>query len=170
MKVLIISDIHGKLDNLQKVLSNNSFDLLLLLGDTLVGPFNQYKKVANLLNSYKGKIISVKGNCDNYYNGMLEYNNDETYLKVPIDEKVFFLTHGHLYNKYNLPATYYDVFVQGHTHVPLLEKLNDKIYLNPGSISLPRSNSLPSYAIYEDNKITILDINNNILKELSINK
>ena len=168
MKILIISDIHGKLDNLQKVLSNNSFDKLLLLGDTLVGPYTQYREVANLLNNYKDKIISVKGNCDNYYNELLEYNNDDIYLKIPIDKKILFITHGHVYNRNNLPDTYYDIFIQGHTHIPLLEKINDKIYLNPGSISLPRNNSLPSFAIYEDNTIKVLDIDNNKIKEVNL--
>ena len=168
MKVLIISDIHGNYNNLNKVLTNNTFDKLIILGDILVGPFPEYREVSNLLNIYKDKIIAVKGNCDNYYNGMLEFNNEDTYLKVPIDKKILFITHGHIYNRNNLPDTYYDIFVQGHTHVPLLEKVNDKIYLNPGSISLPRNNSLPSFAIYEDNTIKILDIDNNIIKEISI--
>ena len=168
MKVLIISDIHGNYNNLNKVLTNNTFDKLILLGDILVGPFPEYREVSNLLNIYKDKIIAVKGNCDNYYNGMLEFNNEDTYLKVPIDKKILFITHGHIYNRNNLPDTYYDIFVQGHTHVPLLEKVNDKIYLNPGSISLPRNNSLPSFAIYEDNTIKILDIDNNIIKEVNL--
>ena len=64
MKVLIISDIHGNYKNLNKVISNNEFDKLIILGDTLVGPFTEYKEVANLLNKYKDKIISVKGNCE----------------------------------------------------------------------------------------------------------
>lgn len=166
MKVLIISDIHGNYNNLNKVISNNSFDKLLLLGDILVGPFPEYREVANLLNKYKDKIIAVKGNCDNYYNGMLDFNNEEIFLKIPVDKRILFITHGHIYNRNNLPDTYYDIFIQGHTHVPLLEKVNDKIYLNPGSISLPRNNSLPSFAIYEDNTIKILDIDNNKIKEV----
>lgn len=169
MKVLIISDIHGNYKNLNKVISNNEFDKLIILGDTLVGPFTEYREVANLLNKYKDKIISVKGNCDIYYNELLEYDNDDLYIKIPMDKKILFITHGHIYNRNHLPSTYYDIFISGHTHIPVLEKTNDKIYLNPGSISLPRHNSLPSYAIYEDNIIKILDIENNIFKEISLN-
>ena len=41
MKYLIISDIHGSTLNLKKVLENESFDKLLLLGDILPhGPRN----------------------------------------------------------------------------------------------------------------------------------
>ena len=60
MKYLIISDIHGSTLNLKKVLENESFDKLLLLGDILPhGPRNDLpisynpKEVINILNPLK---------------------------------------------------------------------------------------------------------------------
>ena len=42
------------------------------------------------------------------------------------------------------------------------------IYVNVGSISLPRNNFNPTYAIYENKKITIYDIYNNIIDDIEI--
>ena len=43
-----------------------------------------------------------------------------------------------------------DVVMFGHTHVPYLEKTDDLILLNPGSISKPRQdNKIPTYTVME---------------------
>lgn len=45
----------------------------------------------------------------------------------------------------------YDVYVFGHTHVPFVKKIGDKLYLNPGSIgSSLDGNIKASYAILND--------------------
>jgi protein phosphatase len=42
-----------------------------------------------------------------------------------------------------------DVLLVGHTHVPFLRRIGDKILLNPGSIGQPRAGgSLASYAVW----------------------
>ena len=38
----------------------------------------------------------------------------------------------------------------GHTHVPKCEKRDGYIYMNPGSVSIPKENSAHSYMILED--------------------
>ena len=69
-----------------------------------------------------------------------------------IDEKNIFVTHGHTYNKEKLPPLKKgDILMHGHTHIPAWEKLNDdNYYLNPGSTSIPKANSLHSYMTYEN--------------------
>ena len=104
MKVLIVSDIHGNFDNMKKVIQNNSsFDKMLILGDILSG-YNRdgYNPIqlASFLNIYKDKIIAVRGNCD-FDSSELEFPVDKYYITVPIDDKLFLLTHGHRYNRYN---------------------------------------------------------------------
>ena len=164
MRILIISDIHGNYNNLVKVIENNKFDVIYLLGDILSYYGKDNDKIIKLLNAYKDIIVAVQGNND--YNRLnYEFELPE-YTKTAVDGKVFLLTHGHIYNKYNLPNTNYDVFISGHTHKSSLYIENNKLYLNPGSISLPRDNN-KSYAIYDNNKFYIYTIDNILLKEVT---
>ena len=72
MKYLILTDIHGSSKYLDLVLNKvNDFDWLIILGDILYhGPRNDLpneynpKKVIEILNNLKEKIIAVRGNCD----------------------------------------------------------------------------------------------------------
>ena len=96
MKILIVSDIHGNFDNMKKVLKDNpNFDCMFLVGDLLAGPeiegYNP-KKLANLLNGYKDKIIAVRGNCDYEYDiKLLNFDINKLYIKMTIDKKIFLM-------------------------------------------------------------------------------
>lgn len=172
MKVLIVSDIHGNFNNMKKVIEDNpSFDYLLLLGDILSGPYIEGydpEELANLLNHYKNKIIPVKGNCD-YDTELLNFSVDKLYITVPIDNKLCLMTHGHYYNRDNLPDIPFDVLLTGHTHVAILDKKGNKLYLNPGSITLPRKESIKSYIYYEDGTFMLKDLEKNkVIKTIVI--
>lgn len=164
MKVLIVSDIHGNFSSMKKVIEDNpSFDYLLLLGDILAGPYIEGynpEELANLLNQYKNKIITVKGNCD-YDTELLEFSVDKLYITVPIDNKLFLMTHGHYYNSSSLPDVPFDVLLTGHSHIPLLVKENNKLYVNPGSITLPRGDSVKSYIYYDNGSFMLKDLEKN---------
>ena len=74
-----------------------------------------------------------------------------------------FLSHGHVYNEESFPLQKDgDIFLQGHTHVPVAMKKTrgEKYYyhLNPGSISYPKEDSPHSYGILEDNSFTLYDV------------
>ena len=166
MKALIVSDIHGNFDNMKKVFENDpSFDHLLLIGDILDGPDREGynpEKLAELLNVYKDKIIAVKGNCDYEYDTrLLKFSVDKLYATISMDDKKFLMTHGHYYYRDHLPEVPYDILLTGHTHVPILERDNRKIIINPGSISLPRRGSTKSYVVYEDWVFSLKDLDNN---------
>ena len=168
MKVLIISDIHGSYKNLQEVLEKEiSFDVLVILGDILNGPVDRdsKEKTASLLNIFKDKIISVSGNNDGYLDELLEFDNSKYYNLINIDNRIWFLTHGHIYNRYNMPNINYDIYPQGHRHVPLMSKENNKLYLNPGSISLPRQGT-KTYMFYEDNIFYLKTIEGDIIQKI----
>ena len=164
MKTIIVSDIHGGYDNLLKMLENEKeFDLLLILGDILFGyGYGDYKGVASILNSINTKIIAVRGNCDNMHLDLLDFNYDNPYILTSIDNRLIFMTHGHLYNTHNIPTSNFDVYIQGHTHIPKMEIIDGKLYLNPGSLSFPRGMSKKSYIVYQNEVF--------YLKELDINK
>lgn len=74
------------------------------------------------------------------------------------------MTHGNEYNieknrKFNIKG----VLVYGHEHIPYIKKDKEMIYINVGSISLPKNDNKPTYMIYDNNKFTIYDIENNKL-------
>ena len=171
MKILIISDIHGDFNDLNKVITSNSFDKLFILGDVLSGPDGEgfdRNKVKEILKKYKNKISIVKGNCDSEEDINELGFTPEKYVEEEIDNMKFVLTHGHLFNYYNLPNVDFDVYIQGHTHMPVLVEMDGKYYINPGSISLPKGVYDKSYAIYENNKITIHEINGPKIMESKI--
>jgi putative phosphoesterase len=178
MKLLIASDIHGSYYYAKKLIDvyqNDKFDKILLLGDILYhGPRNDLpneynpKKVIELLNPLFKEIICVRGNCEAEVDQMvLDFDvlSDHTYFIC--DNTTFYMSHGHHeYPKLNSG----DVFLSGHTHLPLIEKLeNNVLHVNPGSISIPKCGFPSTYAIYENNKFTIYDFDNNILDSVKIN-
>jgi len=171
MKVLIISDIHGNYVMLNKIVESNSFDKLFILGDILEGPnTNEYNKeeVIKTINKYKDKISLVKGNCDTEEDILKLGFKIEKFIEEKIDNIKFVITHGHLFNYYNLPNVDFNIFIQGHTHIPVLVEMDGKYYVNPGSISIPKGMYDKTYAIYENNKITIYEISGNKIMDTKI--
>ena len=62
-----------------------------------------------------------------------------------------FVHHGHLYTQEKVIELTEKgaLIVSGHTHVPVLEYADERYFVNPGSISLPKENSVASYATVE---------------------
>ena len=172
MKILVLSDIHGDYESLEKVINNETFERLVVLGDLLPYSYdyesNLEGKILQLLSKYKNKLVLIKGNCDYFinYDGYSLYAHDE--ISLTFNNHVVTFTHGHLYNKGFLPKYHGDIFITGHSHVPMLYKENNVIYCNPGSIGKPRGGSSKGYLIFNDNKLILKDINKNIIKELNV--
>jgi len=180
MKYLFASDIHGSAYYCRKLMEcyrESKADKLILLGDFLYhGPRNplpkEYapKEVISLLNEKKADIVAVRGNCDGEVDQMvLEFPILSDY-SILMDEGVeFFLTHGHHYSPENLPPYRTGrIFVYGHTHIWKAEKQGELIIFNPGSVSIPKGGNPPTYGIYENRKLSIWDIENKRLAEISI--
>ncbi len=180
MKLFFLSDIHGSVYYTKKALEafeKEKADYLVILGDELYhGPRNPLpkgydpKEVAELLNEYKNKIIAVRGNCDSEVDQMmLEYPLMSDYNIIFYNKKRIFVTHGHIYNKVNLPnITDGDALIYGHTHIPLAEKKDGIYILNPGSISLPKQDNPNSYAVLEDDLFEIKDLDMKTFKSIKI--
>ena len=97
---------------------------------------------------------------------LLDFSLQEYYVTIPVDGKLFLLTHGHVYYENSFSNIDYDVYIQGHTHIPKMEIKNNKIYLNPGSITYPRGGSNRSYILYQDGVFYLKELNTNeIIKE-----
>ncbi|MGY0393821.1 phosphodiesterase [Fusobacterium sp.] len=178
MKLFIISDIHGSLYYLEKVMEifkKGDYDKLVILGDELYhGPRNPLPKdyspkdVIQILNGYKDKIIAVRGNCDSEVDQMvLDYPIMSDYALLYLGEKRVYITHGHIYNKENpLPMSEGDILLYGHFHIPMIEKIENRYFFNPGSISLPKNSSKNSFAILDEETFTIKDLDENIIMDI----
>jgi hypothetical protein len=70
------------------------------------------------------------------------------------------------------PLSSDDLFISGHTHVAKLIHLPEEpITLNPGSLSSPRDNSPPSYALLSSDEIVIKNLlDGSPLASLSLTK
>ena len=173
MKYLIASDIHGSAfycEQLLKAYEKEGADRLLLLGDILYhGPRNDLPKdyapktVITMLNNIKHEIICVRGNCDTEVDQMvLEFPIMAEYALISNGRRMLFATHGHKMNKDNLPMLKSgDILLNGHFHVPVCEEIGDYIYMNPGSVSIPKENSAHSYMTMEDNLFIWKDLEGN---------
>ena len=178
MKILIASDIHGDYNSALDVF--NAFDAekcdkILLLGDLLYhGPRNDLpdsyapKKVIELLNANKDKILAVRGNCDTEVDQMvLEFPILADYAYLSLDGLTVFATHGHHHNTDTPPALKRgDILLHGHTHVLKIEEFgNENTYINPGSAALPKNGNPRTYMVYENKKFTIKEFDKTVVLE-----
>ena len=159
MKFLVLTDIHGS-SKFLKLAIHKFEDLkcekMLLLGDILYhGPRNDLpleynpKEVISILNSYKDKILCIKGNCD--------AEVDEMVLEFPLFPEAVIklknntvtLTHGHHLDELEFEG--YALY--GHTHV---NKVEDKV-INIGSLSIPKDTH-HTYAVIDNDTLTSFDL------------
>jgi len=170
MKIMIASDIHGSAfycAQLLEAMKRENPDKLLLLGDILYhGPRNDLpneyapKTVIQMLNEIKEKIICVRGNCDTEVDQMvLEFPILADYSVLYFDSIMVYATHGHHYNESNPPHLQKgDILLNGHTHVSNCTVHPNFVYMNPGSVSIPKMGTKHSYMIYENNTFTWKDL------------
>lgn len=178
MKYLIASDIHGSTDGATSLIKRFNIEIankIILLGDLYYhGPRNgipyNYNptEVSKILNSIKDKLIVVKGNCDSEVDKMISEFDFNDNLVLESSGKSIFLTHGHIYNKDNIPKTQYDAIIYGHLHTGFIVKENDITFANTGSISIPKNNTEKSYIVVEDGIITLKNIEGEVICKSSI--
>ncbi len=180
MKLFIASDIHGSEFYCKKMLEcydREQAERLLLLGDLLYhGPRNNLpdghnpKGVIALLNERKDDIMCVRGNCEAEVDQMvLEFPVMADYAIVSMGKNIIFATHGHLFNEKKLPPLKTgDILLTGHTHVPACEIHENYVYMNPGSVSIPKQNSHHGYMIYDEKSFVWKDLDGNTIKTYEV--
>ncbi|MDS0528522.1 metallophosphoesterase [Clostridium sp. SHJSY1] len=148
MKIAVVSDTH-RMGKYIKIINNHikDSDILIHLGDNI-------EDIEELSKGFKGEVYGVKGNCDfsNIYPSEQILN---------ISGKKIFITHGH---NYGVKSTFNNIFYKGreitadivlfgHTHEHIIFKEEGIIFMNPGSVPLPRSNGrfIGFIEIEEDN-------------------
>lgn len=156
MKLLIASDLHGSAYYTEKLLwaiEAEQPDKVLLLGDLLYhGPRNDLprdyapKKVIEMLNSVRDKLLCVRGNCEAEVDQMvLSFPVLAEYAVLFLEGRTVYAIHGH--KNMDLPFSKGDLVLSGHTHVPKFEEKNGVHFANPGSVSIPKEGSPHGYMI-----------------------
>ena len=180
MKYMFASDVHGSAYFCRKMLEayrEEGAERLVLLGDLLYhGPRNDLpkeyapKEVIAMLNDKKDEIYTVRGNCEAEVDQMvLEFPVLAEYCVLVIEGKTFFATHGHVYNTDHLPPLKKgDILIHGHTHILKAENMGDYIWLNPGSVSIPKEGNPPTYAVLENGFFEIKDFDGNVVKSIQL--
>ena len=128
-RIIVISDTHRHMDYALRVLDNLSeYDMIIHLGDYSAD-------AARLERLYKNvTVVSVCGNND------FPSPSSPAECEIEIDGVKLFLTHGHKYGvKFGYERIYLralelgaQVVLFGHTHVPICEKEDGVLMLNPG--------------------------------------
>src|SRR5690606_26234293 len=139
-KVLIVSDSHGLTSELETIKERHQVSEYIHCGDS------ELTSDAAPLKSFQ----VVKGNCD--WQG--DFKDEEI---VDIGELRFFITHGHLFDvkttllklQYRALELNADVVCFGHSHIAYAKIIESKLFINPGSIRLPKYFNQPSYVLVE---------------------
>ena len=182
MKFLIASDIHGSSHYCRQLMGRitaEAPDRVLLLGDLLYhGPRNALPEgydcpaTCDMLNSLKDQVLAVRGNCDCEVDQMvLHFPILADYALVEADGVYLYVTHGHLWNEEHLPPMQPGtVLLHGHTHVPVCREHDNYVYMNPGSVSIPKEDSPHSYMTLEDGLFQWKDLSGTVYKTYQAKK
>ncbi|HLS59834.1 MAG TPA: metallophosphoesterase [Virgibacillus sp.] len=146
-KVLILSDSHQLVEEIALITARHDVPNMIHCGDSELAGDHQVLE----------GVHTVRGNCD----------HDERFPEekvLLIDEITFFVTHGHLHQVKsrtglaNLSDYAKEKKVQvicyGHTHIAGAEKIDGQLFINPGSIRMPRNRKEKTYAILSWNSPT----------------
>ncbi|MDF2945511.1 MAG: phosphodiesterase, family protein [Bacillales bacterium] len=167
MKILIISDTHGEKGVIKELNKkyNNTVAYSIHCGDS------ELKYDDPVINNY----YIVKGNCDFF--GKFEED-----LHIKIKDLSIFITHGH---RYNVKSHLYmleekaqsigaNIVCFGHSHLLGVEKINGILYINPGSLILPRGRKEGTYVILEENNnelnVQVYNETHELIKTLNYEK
>ena len=128
------------------------------------------KEVLAMLNARKEEILCVRGNCDTEVDQMvLEFPILAEYCILYVNGRMIFVTHGHNFNEKNLPMLKKgDILLHGHTHVPVCREAEHYVYLNPGSVSIPKEGSWHGYMTLEDGRFTWKELDGTVKQEFCI--
>ncbi|WP_409251553.1 metallophosphoesterase [Bacillus sp. SCS-153A] len=166
MKLIVVSDSHGSDKEIKDILKTykGKVDGFIHCGDS------ELPADDSSMDSY----LAVRGNCD------MDHAYPEVLTKDFGDTRIL-ATHGHLYNvKMTLMNLDYlakehnaDIVFFGHSHQLGAEQIGEVLFINPGSILLPRGRKERTYALIEKEEKSIsvkyFDHNHQEIVDLSRN-
>ncbi|GAA0333723.1 metallophosphoesterase [Bacillus carboniphilus] len=153
MKIVIVSDSHGQTDELLKVVEEyQEADAFIHCGDSELPADSKSIQ----------PFVTVNGNCD--WTSPFE---DEKVLKK--GSYKIYITHGHLYQvKTSLLSLNYkaeekgaNIVCFGHSHLVGAEMIENRLFLNPGSLRMPRGRKERTFMVLdlEENKAVVTIMN-----------
>lgn len=130
MKILVISDSHGKREAVYNTVYDEQPDAVIFLGDGISDLTKLQRERPEL------EIYAVKGNCD-------FASTERDRLLFELSGKRIFITHGHVYHvKFGLDSLINtamtagaDIVMYGHTHIPNYSHFRNMLIINPGSLA-----------------------------------
>lgn len=147
---LVISDLHGSdegIDLVKKAIEMYKPIGVLSAGDQCPDPFEPLYST----------LIAVRGNCDSFY----LYDSipfPPLFREISIFGKRCIMTHGDRYCYDDFDMNSGDVFISGHTHVPMLKKKNGIYLFNPGSPSRPRSSFCATAGLFFTDSLEVVSL------------
>ena len=137
MKVVVVSDNHGRLEPIEKILElHRDADLFIHCGDSEFPP--------DFLQGY----VCVRGNND-YYCGF----PDQKIIEMGGHRMLIVHGHHHLYlGRLDVLQSKAirqgcDFVFYGHTHIFSVQERDGVVMINPGALSRNRDGTPPSYAV-----------------------
>ena len=162
MKVLIVSDTHGRRGELEEIIElEKPFQFLIHCGD-VEGDEEYIRQTAGC------DCVFVKGNNDFFS----DLSGSECFI---LEGFRVMVTHGHMYGvslntamlEEEARSRGVQIVMFGHTHRPYLEEKDGLILMNPGSVSYPRQpGRQPGYAVMEIRKNQQPQITQKYLEQL----
>ena len=144
MRILVISDSHGRSGEIEKAIeAHPDIKHVFFLGDCI-------RDIEDIVYIYSDRsFYIVEGNCDGY----TMYKSWDT---VTLGGKKILFTHGHGFSvKLGMERLYElakslsaDLVLYGHTHLAKTEYAEGIYYVNPGSVCSGRA-GFTSYAIVD---------------------
>jgi putative phosphoesterase len=157
-KLIVTADIHGSYSSWLTTKALLRFnDKLVIAGDlfdTKYGSFSnadfQPESIKKELKKFNHNVYYVYGNCDvpSFFPGY------QVKTAFNAFNRKIFLHHGHRPYK-NFPGS--DIIIQGHTHYYSLLKKDGQIFMNPGSITYPKSGTA-TYGVIDNTSADIIEL------------
>ncbi len=145
MKILIVSDTHGRNTELAALLDEmDGPDMLIHCGDVEGSEY--------MISECAGCPVEMVAGNNDFFSSLPRER------EFCIGDYKVWLTHGHSYGvsmsgetiKKEAIARGVDIVIYGHTHKPVIDESKRVIAINPGSLSYPRQiGRRPSYIIME---------------------
>lgn len=167
-RLLVFADLHGYLPAwlTVKALAGPG-DAVAIAGDLFDTRYGNYNEpdfapdqIRSMIADLDFKLFYIYGNCD--VEGFCKGFSHE--LSFQAFNKTIFMHHGHQ-DTLRIPQGT-DIIIQGHTHLPHLERTQNCIHLNPGSIALPRNNT-PTFAVIDSNSVSLIALSGKKLASLN---
>ncbi|MBP2240634.1 putative phosphoesterase [Cytobacillus eiseniae] len=164
MSILIVSDSHGLTDELQEIKKRHAHEVQMMIhcGDSELQA--NHDALAN--------FFVVQGNCDRAGTFPEEWIEEVSGLKL-------FVTHGHRFSvkstlmnlSYRASEVEADIVCFGHSHLLGAEMIDGILFINPGSIRLPRGRTEKTYmrleVVEKEINLYVYDFDQGKLDELT---